>query len=82
VPTETRGSIARALRSAVLRPVRQAISSPAAAPEREPDVVQVRIGRVEVRAVVTPGEPSRPSPRRDGPAPLPLDRYLAGKHRS
>lgn len=49
---------------------------------REPDVVQVHIGRVEVRAIGTvPAQP--PAARRaDGPRPLPLDRYLAGDRRS
>jgi len=50
---------------------------------REPDVVQVHIGRVEVRAVALPPESSRPV--REGPAPrepLSLERYLAGERRA
>jgi len=47
---------------------------------REPDVVRVHIGRVEVRAILPPAE--RPAPKPRGPAgPLPLDRYLARKAR-
>jgi hypothetical protein len=47
---------------------------------REPDVVHVHIGRIEVRAVVASPEQSRPTaPRADAPRPLSLDRYLAGK---
>jgi hypothetical protein len=45
---------------------------------REPDVVQVHIGRIEVRAIVA--APERPGRPRTGPEPvrpLPLDRYLA-----
>jgi hypothetical protein len=45
----------------------------------EPDVVQVHIGRVEVRAVVAPSEPARPATRPATPKPLSLDRYLSGE---
>lgn len=45
----------------------------------EPDVVQVHIGRVEVRAVVAPSEPARPAARPATPKPLSLDRYLTGE---
>jgi hypothetical protein len=54
-----------------------------AARRREPDVVQVHIGRVEVRAVVPAPEPS--APFRERPAarePLSLERYLAGERRA
>ena len=51
--------------------------------EREPDVVHVHIGRVEVRAVMPSPEPERPAPApRAGPGPLSLDNYLAGKRRA
>lgn len=49
---------------------------------REPDVVHVHIGRVEVRATVPAPQPSRTAPRAPRPAPLSLDRYLAGERRS
>lgn len=43
---------------------------------REPDVVRVQIGRVEVRAVLPPA--ARPTtPSRPAEGPLSLDRYLA-----
>jgi hypothetical protein len=47
---------------------------------REPDVVHVHIGRVEVRAVMAAQERSRhTAPKPGAPRPLSLDRYLAGK---
>ena len=47
-----------------------------------PDVVQVHIGRVEVRAVM-PAAPQQPRARaRREPPALSLDQYLAGKRRS
>jgi len=57
------------------------------APERKPspakpDVVQVRIGRVEVRA--TMARPERPAPvrsRAPRARPLSLDEFLEGKRR-
>ena len=50
-------------------------------PVREPDVVRVHIGRVEVRAVLPPAE--RPASKPRGTAgPLSLDRYLAQRGRS
>jgi hypothetical protein len=49
---------------------------------REPDVVHVHIGRVEVKAMVPPKETPRAAPRRARPAPLSLDRYLAGERQS
>ena len=45
-----------------------------------PDVVQVHIGRVEVRAVMPPTPSPRTRVRREPPA-LSLDQYLAGKRR-
>lgn len=53
-------------------------------PERPaPDVVQVHIGRVEVRAVgASPAGPAPVVRRSDAPRPLALDRYLAGERRS
>lgn len=51
-------------------------------PSREPDIVRVHIGRVEVRAIVAPAERPRPAaaePNASGP--LSLDGYLAGKRR-
>jgi hypothetical protein len=71
-----------------IRPaIRPAISArrsahDAAAAPREPDVVRVHIGRVEVRAVLPAPERARPVPTRpDGPKPLSLERYLAGERR-
>jgi len=49
---------------------------------REPDVVHVRIGRVEVRATVPAPPPSHPAPRPTRPAPMSLERYLAGERRT
>jgi hypothetical protein len=49
---------------------------------REPDVVHVHIGRVEVRATVPAPQPSRPPPRPTRPAPMSLERYLAGERRT
>jgi hypothetical protein len=48
-----------------------------------PDVVRVHIGRVEVRAVMSPPERARPrgSKSSDALGPLSLDRYLSGKGR-
>jgi hypothetical protein len=49
---------------------------------REPDVVRVQIGRVEVRAVLPPA--GRPAPQSSQPpaeGPLSLERYLARKGR-
>ncbi len=47
---------------------------------REPDVVHVHIGRVEVRAMMADSErPRSTTPRTSVPRPLSLDRYLAGK---
>jgi hypothetical protein len=52
-------------------------------PSPKPDVVHVHIGRVEVRATVPTPEAPRPAPRPvRRPAPLSLDRYLAGERRS
>ena len=49
---------------------------------REPDVVRVQIGRVEVRAVLPPaGRPAPQSPQRPAEGPLSLERYLARKGR-
>jgi hypothetical protein len=60
--------------------------SEAALTSPEPDVVHVHIGRVEVRAIVPERETSRPTPRTAAsparPAPLSLERYLAGERRS
>jgi hypothetical protein len=51
---------------------------------REPDVIRVHIGRVEIRTVMPPA--ARPQPRAAAPAPaaapLPLDRYLDARSRS
>jgi hypothetical protein len=61
-------------------PARRSAHDAAAA--REPDVVRVHIGRVEVRAVLPTPERARPVPTRpDGPKPLSLERYLAGERR-
>lgn len=50
---------------------------------REPDVVQVHIGRVEVRAIgAAPTSPTPIARPTVGLRPLPLDRYLAGERRS
>ena len=46
-----------------------------------PDVVQVHIGRVEVRAILPAPERPRPASRRESTPALPLDQYLAGKRR-
>ena len=46
-----------------------------------PDVVQVHIGRVEVRAILPAPEQPRPTSRRESTPALPLDQYLAGKRR-
>lgn len=57
--------------------------APGRAAAEEPEVVQVHIGRVDVRAVLPPPEPARarpPAARRE--APLSLDRYLAGEKRA
>ena len=49
----------------------------------DPDVVQVHIGRVEVRAVMPTPEPSEPVRERPAPRePLSLERYLAGERRA
>jgi hypothetical protein len=49
---------------------------------REPDVVRVHIGRVEVRAVLPSAERKDPVPKpRETAGPLPLDRFLARKGR-
>ncbi len=49
---------------------------------REPDVIRVHIGRVEVRAIMPP---ARPLPRTSTPShnarPMSLDQYLGGKER-
>jgi hypothetical protein len=51
-------------------------------PSREPDIVRVHIGRVEVRAIVAPAERPRPAAAGpNAPRPLSLDGYLAGKRR-
>jgi hypothetical protein len=51
---------------------------------REPDVVQVHIGRVEVRAILPPTPAPQPPPDRrpEMPRPLSLERYLAGERRA
>jgi hypothetical protein len=56
---------------------------PGVAARREPDVVQVHIGRVEVRAVLPVPDRARPAaPKPEAPRPLSLDRYLAGERRA
>ena len=56
---------------------------PGVAARRDPDVVHVHIGRVEVRAVLPPAERARPAaPEPERPRPLSLDRYLAGERRA
>lgn len=50
--------------------------------EREPDVVHVQIGRVEVRAVVAGDAPKPRAPAPAGPAPLSLGDYLGGERRA
>jgi hypothetical protein len=61
-------------------PVRERARGGAGDLRREPDVVRVHIGRVDVRAVLPPAE--RPAPNPPGATgPLPLDRYLARKGR-
>jgi len=56
---------------------------PGAPVEREPDVVHVHIGRVEVRAVMSADERAQPRGAKssDTPGPLSLDRYLTAKGR-
>jgi len=65
-------------------PVRRRTEAPQRNSLREdasPEVVQVHIGRVEVRAILpTPDRPRQASRRESTPA-LPLDQYLAGKRR-
>jgi len=47
-------------------------------PDREPDVVEVHIGRIEVRAVVAaPERPAPALPRQEPVRPLSLERYLS-----
>lgn len=56
---------------------------PAIGAWREPDVVQVHIGRVEVRAILPAAERVRPTALKpEAPRPLSLDRYLAGERRA
>ena len=68
------------------RPVRSRTEAPQ--PQRNssredavPEVVQVHIGRVEVRAILPAPERPRPASRRESTPALPLDQYLAGKRR-
>jgi len=49
--------------------------------DSSPEVVQVHIGRVEVRAILPAPERPRPASRRESTPALPLDQYLAGKRR-
>ena len=56
---------------------------PSIGARREPDVVQVHIGRVEVRAIPPAAERVRPTALKpDAARPLSLDRYLAGERRA
>ena len=54
------------------------------APESEPTVIRVHIGRVEVRSTPTPAERPRVRAAKQGdlPKPMSLDRYLSGKDRA
>jgi hypothetical protein len=49
--------------------------------DSSPEVVQVHIGRVEVRAILPTPDRPRPASRRESTPALPLDEYLAGKRR-
>jgi hypothetical protein len=52
------------------------------APRATPDVVQVRIGRIEVRAAISPPNGSAAKPARvPRPRPLALEAFLEGKRR-
>jgi hypothetical protein len=57
-----------------IEPAAPAPAKPGAMPE-PPPTIQVRIGRVEVRAIMSPAPPPRPKPPRRGPT-LSLDEYL------
>jgi hypothetical protein len=68
-----------------VRPAR--LPAPAAperrAPPSRPDVVQVRIGRIEVRATIARAEHPAPAATRTPRArPLSLEAFLEGKRRS
>ena len=65
-------------------PVRSRTEAPQRNSLREdasPEVVQVHIGRVEVRAILPTPDRPRPVSRRESTPALPLDQYLAGKRR-
>jgi hypothetical protein len=57
-----------------IEPAAPAPAKPGATPE-PPPTIQVHIGRVEVRAIMSPAPPPRPKPPRRGPT-LSLDEYL------
>lgn len=88
-PTPNRGApvagvvVAPRSRAQVPSATSDALAQIDAPTSREPDVVRVHIGRVEVRAIMPT---ARPTPRQSVPPnesrPMTLDRYLGGKDRA
>jgi len=86
-PSAARGGLAtprQPIRPAAIHPtpIPAHVAADRPAPPTSPDVVQVRIGRVEVRATVGRAEhPAAPAVRSPRARPLSLEAFLEGKRR-